>query len=312
MTTKNLIESGNVLSEDPNEDGAWRVRLINEGQGSSGYYSADLIENYHSAFDGVISFLNHPVGGPETRNFTEIAGRVVGETWVDTAEDGTKGVYANWKPDPDYKNKLETYRDQLGLSIYISGSGEVDEDGVFHVKEFDREDPFRSVDVVIAAGRGGRFELTESVKQIYESRRSGSENSSGARQEETGKEIKMDELKAALEALTVQVSALVSEKKNAEAAEAQVEADEAAVTSAIESYASRIEAIDKAELLPVQVESLRARAAKGEDVTEAIAEAKAIKEAAFASLSESQDAAPGRIVESRKVESAVDLGKVFG
>src|SRR5690606_37375628 len=171
MKNVNLIEAGTVLSENPSEDGTWRVRLINEGQGSSGYYAAELLETYHHAFDNVISFLNHPVSGPETRNFTEIAGRVevsgpetrnfteiagrvVGETWLDTAEDGTLGVYANWRPDPDYKAKLETYKDSLGLSIYISGAGE-DRDGVFHVTEFDTEDPFRSVDVVIAAGRGG-------------------------------------------------------------------------------------------------------------------------------------------------------------
>lgn len=296
MKNVNLIEAGTVLSEAPSEDGTWRVRLINEGTGSSGYYSAELLESYHQAFDNAISFLNHPTAGPETRNFTEIAGRVMGETWTERGDDGTLGVYANWLPDPDHKTKLETYKDRLGLSIYIAGSGE-DRDGEFHVTEFDTEDPFRSVDVVIAAGRGGRFEMAESMRKIYESRRGSEEKPSVTSAQENDRkdpivEEKLDKL---IEMITLMVAK--DEAKVAEAA--QVEADEAAKVEAVEAYDAAVKAIDEADLLPSQVATLRAEAKKGADVAPLIEAAKQVKADALASLQESADEAPaGRIVES--------------
>lgn len=280
MITRNIVEAASLVSA-PADGDTWKVRLINEGRGSSGIYSAELLENYGHAFNNSISFLNHPADGPEARNFTEIVGRVVGGTWTERDTDGTLGVYANWEPDEDYKRKLEKYRENLGLSIYISGTGSENENGDFLVESFDAEDPFRSVDVVIAAGRGGRFELTESVKKMYESRRSESDDTPGARQVEEEKESKMDELKAAIEALTAQVATLVTEKKNAEAAEAQVEADKAAVTSAVEAYDAAVKSVHEADLLDVQRDAILEAAKRGEDVTSRISEAKAVKDAAL-------------------------------
>lgn len=288
MTTRNLLEAATLVESDTSAE-TWKVRLINEGRGSSGYYSADLLENYRHTFDGVLSYINH-VEDPTTRNFMEIVGAVEGETWIETDEDGKVGIYANWRPDESYREKLARYSDRLGLSIFVSGDGEMRE-GVFHVTEFDATDPFRSVDVVIAAGRGGRFEISESLRESYESRRRGSENRPGARQAEQKKEITMDEeLKEALKGITDALAVLVAEKKTAEAAEAQVEANEAAVTSAVEAYAANVKAIDDAELLDIQRDELLEAAKSGADLTDRIAKAKAVKEAALE--------AAGRITES--------------
>lgn len=291
MVTKSLIETGAVVSAET-EDGLWRVRLINEGRGSSGIYSSDLLESYKSAFDNVVSFVNHPHAGPETRNFTEIAGRVVGEVWTEKADDGTLGIYANWRPDEDYKRKLESYKDRLGLSIYVSGSGEVDDDGEFHVTEFDTEDPFRSVDVVVAAGRGGRFEVSESLREMYDSRRSESNEPTVTSAVGKEKEIKMDELKAAVEALTAQVSALVATEQTAQAEAAQAEADENAGREAVEAYDAAVTAIDAADLPASVVESLRKQAKSGADVTALIEQATEMKIA----LVESAPAVEGRVL----------------
>lgn len=281
MIKRNIVEAASLVSA-PTDEGTWRVRLINEGRGSSGTYSAELLESYGHAFNGAISFLNHPADGPEARNFTEIVGRVVGETWTERDKDGTLGVYANWEPDEDYKRKLEKYRENLGLSIYISGSGEEDENGDFRVTEFDASDPFRSVDVVIAAGRGGRFELTESVKKMYESRRSDSNDASTtAVGENKDDNMELSDVVKAVEALTTQVSALVAARNEESETSAQRQADAQAVEAAVSAYDSAVKAIDEAELLGPQIESLRARAARGEDVTDAIVEAKAVKEAAL-------------------------------
>lgn len=295
MVTRNLIEAASLVSA-PSEGETWKVRLINEGRGSSGTYSRQLLENYHHAFDDVISFLNHPSEGPETRNFTEIAGRVVGQTWLETAEDGTTGVYANWEPDEDHRRKLEKYKDKLGLSIYISGSGEMDDDsGEFRVQEFDTEDPFRSVDVVIAAGRGGRFEES-AMKKMYESRRD-SEQTGATSAQETERKL-MDEKKVleALEAIQSALNVLVTDKKAKESQEAQVAADEAAVEERVAKVTSNLDAVEAArdDLLPSQVDSLRAEAKSGKDITPLIESAKKVKADALAAVQASESGAPGR------------------
>ena len=277
MVTKNLVETGAVLSESPKEDGTWRVRLINEGRGSSGIYSAELLETYGHAFDDAISFLNHPSAGPETRSFTEIAGRVIGKTWTDRGEDGTLGVYANWRPDEDYKRKLEQYKDRLGLSVYIRGNGEEDSNGDFHVTEFDSEDPFRSVDVVVAAGRGGRFE--ESMRKIYDAQRSESEEP-GVTSALEERKLEMDkDVEERFGALETLLKSLVAKEQTAQAEAAQAEADEKAVAEALASYDAAVKTIDEAELPAKVVESLRSQALKGVDVVPLIEQAKEIKEA---------------------------------
>ena len=309
MTKRNLLEAASVVGDATTEDGLWKVRLINEGKGSSGVYSAELLESNKHAFDNVLSYMNH-TDDPTKRNFLEIVGSVEGETWTETAEDGTLGIYANWKPDEDYKRKLETYRDRLGLSIYISGDGEVGDDGEFHVTELDATDPFRSVDVVLAAGRGGRFEVTESLRESYASRRGESRETGGTVPlDENRKEIMEEKLDKLIEMMAL----LVAEKTAQAEKAAQVEADAAAVEAAVSAYDSAVVQIDSAELLPSQVEGLRAAAKRGEDVAPLIEAAKKVKsdaeEAITARLGES---APGREFGARKVESATELGKVFG
>lgn len=309
MSKKHILEAASLVSDSASEDGTWKVRVISEGKGSSGTYTASLLENHHKAFDNVLSFKNHPVGweGPQSRDFTMIAGEIVGETWVEKDERGLTSVYANYRPDPEYSDKIERYKGKLGLSIYIEGSGYEDENGEYIVDWFNPEDPYASLDVVIAPGARGKF--MESVREYYK-------DLSGTRQIED-KENKMDKetLEAALKPLADALTVLVAEKKAAEAAEAQVTADADAVKSAVESFEAAVVAIDAADLLDVQVESLRAAAKAGQDVAPLIEAAKAVKEAAVKAVQESADeaGAHGRILgESRKVESATDLGKVFG
>lgn len=91
------------------------------------------------------------------------------------------------------------------------------------------------------------------------------------------------------------LTSLVAEKQDAKAAEAQAEADADAGRKAVEAYDAAVVAIDAADLPEKVVESLRAHAKEGKDVTAEIAQAVAIKEAldeaAEARLAEG---APGR------------------
>ena len=287
---RHLLEAASLVSESASEDGTWKVRVISEGKGSSGVYTASLLENHHKAFDNVLSFKNHPTGweGPQSRDFTMIAGEVVGETWVEKDERGLTAVYANYRPDPEYADKIERYKNKLGLSIYIEGSGYEDESGEYIVDWFNPEDPYASLDVVIAPGARGKF--MESVREYYK-------DLSGTRQIED-KENKMDKetLEAALKPLSDALAVLVAEKKAAEAADAQVKADEAAVTSAVEAYDAKVKAIAEAGLPEVQAESLRAAAKAGQDVAPLIEAAKALRDEIEKNIRESVEQPGGRII----------------
>ena len=285
---KHILEAATLASESASADGTWKVRVISEGKGSSGTYTASLLENHHSAFNEVLSFKNHPTGwdGPQARDFTMITGQVVGETWVEKDERGLTAIYANYLPDPDYRDKLERYKDKLGLSIYIEGSGYEDENGEFIVDWFNPEDPFASLDVVIAPGARGKF--LESARQAYESVDADAKKSTVTSAGEE-KEIKLDEKdREKLDALVTAVASLVADKEKATAEAAQATADANAGRDAVEAYDAAVSAIDAAELPEKVVESLRKQAKEGVDVAPLIEQATAMKEALATSFSESE------------------------
>lgn len=296
----NLLEAASLVGDAPNEDGTWKVRLISEGKGSSGVYTADLLENHHHAFDDLLSFKNHPDwDGPQARDFTMIAGQIMGETWVEKDERGLTAVYANYLPDEDYRDKLARYKDKLGLSIYIEGSGfyrdNADGTEEFVVDWFNPEDPFASVDVVHAPGARGKF--MESMRKTYDSNRSVESDekpSTTVVQEDEGDNM---ELEKAIEALTAQVAALVADKETAKAAEAQVTADKAEADKRVESYAATVDAVDAAELLPPQRKDILEAAKRGEiDVEAEIAKAKAVRDAAIeAAGAQLEESGHGRV-----------------
>lgn len=305
MTKTHFLESADLLTVDAEKD-TWTVRLINAGRGSSGVYSEALLESYHHAFDGALSFENHPTTptGPQARNFTQIVGRVVGETWLDRDENNILGVYGEYKPDKNHRERLMEYKDQLGLSIFIAGEGRAEEStGDFIVESFDAQDPYRSVDVVIAAGRGGRFE--ESLKKMYGDRVGESLDKPGANtsaQEHRKKEQGMEEAdQKRLDALLTAVEALVSASQAKTEQVAQVEADSKAVAAAVESFAAQSAAIDAAELLPSQVEALRAEAKKGTDVAPLIESAKKIR-----------DEVKAAVVAESKTQGFTATGRILG
>src|SRR5690625_2286132 len=85
------------------------------------------------------------------------------------------------------------------------------------------------------------------------------------------------------------------------------------VAEALNAYQEAVAEIDKAELLPSQVEDLRERAKKGEEVTPLIESAKKINAELKAQFEEAakSDSGVGN-VRTLQVEDARELGKVFG
>lgn len=293
MTKRHLLEAASLAATKPSEDGSWAVRLISEGRGSSGVYTRELLENYYHAFDDVLSFLNHPAGSPTERNFTEIAGRIKANSvrFVEE-EDGTGAIYGDYLPDPQYADKLERYKDKLGLSIYISGTGYIEESsGDFIVETFDADDPFRSVDIVHAPGAQGRF--LESMKEVYSTRVEEQEPTTTAVEDERNKKM---ELEAKVDKALELLATLIADKAEKSVEAAQVSADAEAVKTAVEHYAAAVKAVDAAELFESQREAILAQAAEGKDVSELIESAKVVREEAVKAVQETAQVVEGAVL----------------
>ena len=219
-----------------------------------------------------------------------IAGRI-GSVWTERDEkSGKVGIYGDFTPDPEYADKIERYKDALGVSIYTTGESYVDDYGVVRVETLEKT-PFTSADIVIAAGRGGSLSpgMAESLKNYYLN--VDPEEGRTNRKETT---MDLETLATKLDALTTTVLALASDKEAEASESAQAKADDEAVAKAVESYAAKVEAIAKAELPAVLAESLRKDALAGADVEVKITEAKALTEALKTELTES---GAGRVIE---------------
>lgn len=303
-TRRGLVEAAKLLGEAAREDGAWKVRLISEGQGSSGFYSRELLEGYHSVLDDVLSFKNHPGewDGPETRDFTMIVGEIVGETWIEDDERGMASIVGWYLPDPEYRDKIERYKGKLGVSIYAMGEGEFDENtGNFKVTSFEA-DPYNSLDVVIAAGARGKF--LESMRRAYAHR---VENASAAsaegktNKEEELTEMELKDLGEEIASLTTAFRDFVESQKKSIEAEAESATAEEAAKAAVEAYDAQTQAIADADLLPTQAESLRKQAREGKDVSAQLEDAKLVakeaKEQAAKTIQEGDRSDAGRFAE---------------
>ena len=307
---RSLFEAGAIVSENAAGDGTWKVRIISEGKGTSGIWPASTLENYHQAFNDRLSFVNHPGewDGPQSRDFTMLAGEIKGETWIEKDDRGLTAVYGNFLPDPDHKDKLERYRHKLGLSVYIEGAGYFDENGEFVVDWLDEHDEYASVDVVIAAGRGGRFE--ESMRKMYAQRsaESASANPAGEKNEPKGLSLMEQDVKDRFDKIEAALDVIAGSHTQEAQAAADEQAIESAVTAATTSIKAQVEAVEaaKADLLPSQYSALLEGAWAGKDVADRIVSGKKIAveaKEAYGTKGAAQALETGRLGESASTET---------
>lgn len=174
MTIK-IRESTAALTKSKGK-GIFEVKIIREGWGSSGYYSKDLLKEYgpRTFSAGTVSFMNHPTEEEfaNGRDVTKIGGKLISDAEYREDADGTGALYAQMKVRPQWQEFVEEYADSIGLSIFASGDareGEIDGRTGMLVESFDYEDPYRSVDFVVAAGAGGKVErMVESAQRVME------------------------------------------------------------------------------------------------------------------------------------------------
>lgn len=149
-----LTEAGTVTLTENEGAGTALVTLITPGMGSSGEYSAQVLEA--AAEEGVFAagthmYLDHPTAGerPE-RSVERLAGVLLeAATWDGAALKAPAKIY------PRFRSMLAEMQDAIGVSIRADG---VVESGVVTAIG-----PVSSVDFVTKAGRGGSFQLVESV-----------------------------------------------------------------------------------------------------------------------------------------------------
>lgn len=150
----------------------WKVKVIESGWGSSGYYGASMLAEYGPKVfkAGTKVFMNHPSASetsdrPE-RDVHQLAGKLVSDAVFQE-----NGLYADIQFYSHYAPIIAEMAEDVGLSIHALGNaveGEA-EGRQGPIIESLVEDPLTSVDVVTVAGAGGKFvALLESYKRIGE------------------------------------------------------------------------------------------------------------------------------------------------
>jgi hypothetical protein len=280
-----VSDSGRVVRQP---DGSFRICIVDEGPGSSADWPRDFFTRENAdVLSGVISFPNHPkdYDKPEDRDPMTAIGRVGREVAIEVDPETSKiGFWADYFPSkrPGVAEHLEEFGDILGVSVFCEGSTRLNPaTGREEAVAFDPTDPYRSVDVVVVPGRGGKF------KRMAEAHRRLAENAS-APAEEHKEETKMDKdiedrFSAVEKMISDQFGDLAKKLEGTTAPkveELQAQVDQTAIDAAVDTrltdYDKAVDLISGAQLTESQSSDLRARARKGEDITGAVETAKKV------------------------------------
>jgi len=278
----------------------WRVKVIESGWGSSGYYGADMLSQYGPTVftKGTKVFMNHPSisesnDRPE-RDVHELAGKLVTDAFFDGS-----GLVADIEFYSHYAPIIREMAGDVGLSIHALGEATVGEaegrEGP--IIEALVPNPMTSVDVVTVAGAGGKFlTLLESYTNKDDAATELSESVSEGNESMITKEefeAAIEDLKAtvveALTPLRESISVLVEAATPAEEENADEETEEV------------VESVDPVEVavkfnesgLPKMALVRVAEALKSESNTKTVDELIADEKAYVLSVSESATAASG-------------------
>lgn len=263
----------------------WRVKIATPGQGSSGFYTADVLREYGPVAipAGTKSFLGH--AKPEDRSLRDLVGSFPdGAYW--SAEENA--LFADLEP---ATSKWADVLNELGTlaEASISVAGTKDAQGNVLTLAHSRAN---SVDLVAHAGLEGSG-LTEQIESLIESARSVDPiTEPGVTPGAGDKEHNMDKIEEQLTKLTSVVESLVADKSAKATADAQAAVDAAAISTAVNealaTYDAKIALIEaETELLPSQRAFLREQAKAGADVAPLIESAKKVVAEATQALTES-------------------------
>lgn len=269
------LVSENTARLQEQSGGLWRITIITPGRGSSGVYAPEILaRDAATAFPkGTKLWFGHPKDWESAgeRDARDQWAYLESDAWWDAEKEEVVAdarVLSHWA---EVVNSLGT---QASLSIYAWVESD-EQDNITallgHVTN--------SVDIVSYPGRPGSG-LDRKIEAAREAAPKTTVEASAGKEKENHMDEKAVEalVKRELESALAPVIAFVNESKAAKEAEAQAQVDaealETAAAEAITRYEAATAAIEAAEgLLEPSVKSLKARAAKGEDITSAIAEA---------------------------------------
>jgi len=290
MTTKRIYESG-TLTHDPAK--GFRVCLITEGRGSS----ADFTRSFFTAESaaragGALVFPGHPFDydRPEHRDPMSAIAHIDENVTIEE-HDGLLSMWSTLIPSktkPEVASYLEEYGPKLGLSMFSDTNGHNDTStGRWVAESLAEVDPYRSVDLVVAAGRGGKIEgrIAEALLALAEP--------SATAEEKKENLMELKDVDDKIVALSKVVEELVATMTGKAKAALQVEADDAAVAKTVESRFDAFEKacgqIAEAKLTDSQSAELRALAKTGVDITPNIESAKKVIAEALALAGDDAD-----------------------
>ena len=280
MTTKRIFEAGSLV-ESKTDAGKFRIRIITEGEGSSGVYSRELLEQYGEVFGGRAMFGNHPKdpNKPWERSPFEIKAKLGPKVEYEVV-DGKGTLYAEPIMSPEIAAWVEEFKDVIGVSIFASGEGH-DEDGKWIVESFDGSDPYTSVDFVVAPGRGG------GVERVMEAWRTLEDSTAPAGADEGKERTTMDEaVKLYLESLFSKLDEkIVTLQESIDGAVTLVESVRDAQPERVEAVTTAGElatAVAEAQLGEKAVQRVLEAVTGGKSVTDAVKYEKDIKDEVLA------------------------------
>jgi len=190
-----------AISKGKKSGKRWKVRVIESGWGSSGYYGAEMLSEYGPKVfrAGTKVFWNHPSMSEEAdrpeRDVHQLAGKLITDAIFEE-----NGLVAEVEFYSHYAPIIEEMAADVGLSIRAFGDAQVGEaDGrEGPIIESLVESPLTSVDVVTVAGAGGKFiSLLESYRNKDEAVTLAAESL----MEGNGMSITKEEFEAAIEDL---------------------------------------------------------------------------------------------------------------
>jgi hypothetical protein len=281
----------------------WKVVLAKPGKGNSGTYSAQVLrEQGPDALPaGTKAFIGHAL--PQDRNPKDQFGKYPEGAYYDDTLDPVKYPEGALVAELEVFNRYKDMIDEIGtdaeLSMFILDGG-TDAEGNVVEMNYNRAN---SCDLVSYAG----LENSGLIEKLTESYSFGTDTSDRPPAQDEKKEVMLD--KDTLDAITASVRLALADLAEAPKVktEAEVQADidakveaevGAKVDEAVAEYEGKIAQIAAVpELLPSQVESLKAEARKGTDITSLIESAKAIVAEAKTTLTESFTAGSPYFVE---------------
>jgi hypothetical protein len=270
-------------------NGSYPVVIITEGTGSTGVYGPELMrDDQAQLFENAASFMDHPVDPqkPYLRSVMSIGGRI--RNVRAGVSEGKRALLGDYFPRKEYAEFVEEFADTLGLSIFSLAQGsERDEHDRLIVESFSPIDPYRSVDVVVAAGAGGKFERAHESARAIESSlgkpagtQPGSTPAPGTNQEVRMEKEDIDAIAAAVVEAFKPVVTLLQEQKTAiEALKPGAAAPDAPkeTKDIIKGAVESLKLIEDAKIAsPTLKASLVESVSRGEDITQSLEFAKKV------------------------------------